>query len=349
VNIRRRLHKYYEVPSQIAALRAEIYSLGAQLHSTEESLQKAITNAVVTSSGKPDDRVTKLRIRRRLVGPSLGIVSILVIVLAVYSAFQLTRQVGVPPAAGTASLLVTGNPFSPTDRFQLHLVTDDPETQYVEYQVIVGCNTKVKDALLMLSGNARLLQPRLGIGSGFITERTAYVGQPWFSSPQAVQVFDMRISAMRCPVGVSPNEFGAVNSIGGYTQYSFEDTAGSSHALQLPLVGDETTSGVSNYDANIPTLGGFWASPLDLSVSVYAGGLPLYDRIDVVRPGLTGAGDLSWTGTSFIRPSATWTDLTSASRAQFLVLLLGTLIGLFGSAFVTVTLDWIRKVDRRTQ
>lgn len=209
-------------------------------------------------------------------------VSVIGIVLAIYWAFQLTRQVGVPSATGTASLLVTGNPFDPSDRFQLRLVTDRPETQYVEYQVIVGCNTKAKDALLILSGNARLLQPRFGIGSGLVTERTAYVGPPWFSSPQAVQVFDVRISAMPCPAGVSPSQLGTVTAIGGFTQYSFENAAGSSHALQLPLVGDETTTGATNVDINIPTLGGFWASPLDLSVSVYAGGLPLYDRIDVV-------------------------------------------------------------------
>ena len=116
-----------------------------------------------------------------------------------------------------------------------------------------------------------------------------------------------------------------------------EDAAGSSHALQLPLVGDE-----ENIGAYIPTLGGYWAAPLVLGVYVNAGGLPLYDRIDVARPALTGSGGLSWSGQSFIRPSATWTDLSSAGRGQFLVLLIGALIGIFGSALVAVVIEWIR-------
>ena len=64
-------------------------------------------------------------------------------------------------------------------------------------------------------------------------------------------------------------------------------------------------------------------------------------------PQLTGSGDLSWAGQSFIRPSATWTDLSSASRGQFLVLLLGALIGIFGSAFVAVVIDWIRGPNKQ--
>lgn len=275
--------------------------------------------------------------RFRLAGPALALLSVAAIVFAVYWAFQLTRQADIPPAAGTARLLVPGNPFDPADRFQVSLVSDQPETRYVEYHVTAGCNTKAKDALLMLSGNARLLHPRLGPGSGQVTGRNAYVGQPWFSSPQAVQVFDMKIDAMPCPAGILPSQFGTVTSIGGFVLHSFEDAAGSSHALQLPLVGDEASIGT-----DIPALGGFWASPLGLRVSVYAGGLPLYDRIDVARPALSGTGDLSWEGQSFIRPSATWTDLASASRGQFLVLLLGALIGIFGSALATVALDWVR-------
>jgi hypothetical protein len=62
----------------------------------------------------------------------LALFSVVAIVFAVYWAFQLTRDAGIPPAAGTARLLVPGNPFNPSDRFQLSLVTDQPETQYVE-------------------------------------------------------------------------------------------------------------------------------------------------------------------------------------------------------------------------
>lgn len=278
--------------------------------------------------------------RFRFAGPVVALVSIVAIVFAVYWAFQLTRQADIPPDAGAARLLVTGNPFSPTDRFQLGLVTDHPESGYVEYHVGAGCNAKAKNALLMLSGDARLSHPRFGLGSSSVTERAAYVGYPWFSPPQAVQVFDIRVTAMPCPEGVSPSQLGRETTIGGFTQQSFEVAAGSSYALQLPLVGDE-----ANVVWDIPTLGGFWGSPLDLSVSVYAGGLPLHDRIDVARPALTGTGDLSWSGSSFIRPSATWTDLSSASREQFMILLLGALIGIFGSALATVAVDWVRSRD----
>lgn len=97
--------------------------------------------------------------RSRLAGLTVALLSVAVIVFAVYWAFQLTRQAGIPPAAGTARLLVTGSPFNTSDRFQLGLVTDHPETRYVEYDVVVGCNTKAKKALLMLSGNAQLPHP----------------------------------------------------------------------------------------------------------------------------------------------------------------------------------------------
>lgn len=292
-------------------------------------------NCTAPAATEPTQR--KRSTRFRWAGPALALVSAAAIVLAVYWAFQLTRQADIPPNAGAAQLLVTGNPYSPSDKFQLGLVADHPESRYIEYQIGAGCNARAKNALLMLSGNARLSHPRFGVGSSSVTEQTTYVGYPWFSPPQAVQVFDIRVTSMPCPKGVSPSQFGRETTIGGFTRQSFEVAAGSSYALQLPLVGDE-----ANIVWDIPTLGGIWGSPLGLSVSVYAGGLPLHDRIDVARPALTGTGDLSWSGSSFIRPSATWTDLSSASREQFMILLLGALIGIFGSALVTIAVDWVR-------
>lgn len=62
----------------------------------------------------------------------------------------------------------------------------------------------------------------------------------------------------------------------------------------------------------------------------------------IVRPALLGSGGLPWTGQSFIQPSATWTDLSPAGRERFPVLVIGALIGIFGSAFVAVAIEWIR-------
>lgn len=115
------------------------------------------------------------------------------------------------------------------------------------------------------------------------------------------------------------------------------NAAGTSYALQLPFIGSTEVM-----DSYITSLGGYWSPPIDLSVYVNAGGLPLYDRIDVARPALTGSGGLSSAGQSFIWPSATWTNLSSASRAQFLILVIGALIGIFGSAPVAVVIEWIR-------
>jgi len=279
--------------------------------------------------------------RHRITGLMIVFFSTGIIVLLVYWAFQLTQQAPAPAAGGTASLLVTGNPFTPADKFQLGLVSDDPTSRYAEYHIVTGCNSKSKTALLMLSGNARLSHVN-EIGTSNITTRTISVGQPWFSSPTKVQIFEFPVVSQVCPSGVSPSEMGSVTVIGGYVKQPMEDAAGATYALQLPLVGNTET-----IDWRIPALGGYWAVPLDLSVYVNAGGLPLYDRIDVTRPGLTSSGGLNWTGQRFIWPSATWTDLSSASREQFLILVIGALIGIFGSAPVTVVLDWIRGPDHR--
>lgn len=279
--------------------------------------------------------------RHRITGPIIVFISTGIIVLLVYWAFQLTQQAPAPVTAGSASLLVTGNPFTPADSFQLGLVSNDPTTKYVEYHIVAGCNTRSKAALLMLSGNAQLSHVN-EIGTSNITTRMISVGQPWFSSSTLVQIFEFSVTSQACPTGVSPSEMGSVTVIGGHVKQPMEDTAGATYALQLPLVGTLET-----IDSRIPALGANWGVPLNLSVYANAGGLPLYDRIDVARPSLSSSGGLNWTGQKYIWPSATWTNLSSASREQFLILVIGALIGIFGSAPVTVVLDWIRGPDHR--
>jgi hypothetical protein len=128
-----------------------------------------------------------------------------------------------------------------------------------------------------------------------------------------------------------------MTAIGGTIRHSFEVSAGSVHALQLPLVGDER-----NVDTRIPALGGMWAAPIFLTASVDAGPLPLNDQVDVARPATAGTGTLSWTGRSYLVPSATWTDLTASSRSQFILLVLGAAIGILGTIPVTLALNWAR-------
>jgi len=280
--------------------------------------------------------------RYRITGLIIVFASTGIIVFLVYWAFQLTRQAPVPVAAGTANLLVPGNPFSPSDRFQLGLVSDDPTSRYVEYHIMAGCNSRSKTVLLMLSGNTRLSRVDV-MKPSHVTMLTTDVGKPWFSPRQEVQIFKIKTQSLTCPAEVSPTQIGSLTVLGGYVEQPMEDAAGTSYALQLPFVGDDTEA----TDSYIASLGGYWSPPIDLSVYVNAGGLPLYDRIDVTRPALTGSGGLSWAGQAFIWPSATWTNLSSASRAQFLVLVIGALIGIFGSAPVTVVIEWIRGPNRQ--
>ncbi len=102
----------------------------------------------------------------------------------------------------------------------------------------------------MLSGNARLLHPRLVARSGLITGRTAHVGQPWFSSSQAVQVFDIQPKTMQCPAGVLPSQLGTVTS--PEDLYAAPSRTQRAHPMRFncPLVGDE-----KNIDTDIPALG----------------------------------------------------------------------------------------------
>jgi hypothetical protein len=77
-------------------------------------------------------------------------------------------------------------------------------------------------------------------------------------------------------------------------------------------------------------------------VSVSAGTLPLKDRIDVTEPTLANTGQLACAARTVLVPSASWTDTTSASWNQFLVFLLGAVIGIFGSLLAAVLFEWAR-------
>jgi len=260
------------------------------------------------------------------------------------SAFELLRQPGVPLAGGSASLLVPGNPYAPADQFRLDLVMDQPGSTYIEYRVTAGCGTRARHVLLVLSGDARLADPRYASSAGaVIGQLTAELSQPWFPAPVHAEVFDIPIPWMPCPKAASPDQIGSAVSIGGWIQRPFEASANSAHALQLPVIGDEV-----NADAYAPSLHGYWAAPIGLTADANAGALPLYDRIDIARPGLTGSGGLTWSAHSYIIPSATWTDESASSRNQLWILLIGAMIGIIGAIPATTVLDTIRnKTSRR--
>ncbi len=81
-------------------------------------------------------------------------------------AFELLHQPGIPLAGGYASLFVPGNPYAPADQFRLDLVMDQPGSTYVEYHVTAGCGTRARHVLLVLSGDARLADPRYTPSAG---------------------------------------------------------------------------------------------------------------------------------------------------------------------------------------
>ena len=254
-------------------------------------------------------------------------------------AFELLHQPSVPPAGGYVSLLVPGNPYAPSDQFRLALVMDQPGGTYVEYQVSAGCGTRAAHVLLVLSGDARLADPRYAPSAGAVAgERTAELSQPWFPVPVRAEVFDIPVKPLSCPSGVSPSQFGSAVAIGGWIQRPFEASANSAHALQLPVIGDEVSA-----DAYVGSLHGYWGTPIGLTASASAGTLPLFDRVDIVRPALAGSGGLTWSGHSYIIPSATWTDEAAASRNQLWILIVGALVGIVGSIPATTILDAIRK------
>jgi hypothetical protein len=290
------------------------------------------------TSTNADIHPRKSRSRLRRARPTLAFISVIAIILAVLFAFQLTRQPNASPEVGSAHLLVPGNPFYPSDRFRLQLVMNEPGSRYVEYHIVEGCSTRARRALLMLSGDARLLHPRyISQAGSTITEQIAHVSQPWFASQQAVEVFTLPLRDMPCPAGVSPAQTGVVSVVGGWINHSYENSASSSSLLQLPLIGDQ-----EDVDTNIPALGGFWGAPLDLSVDVDAGTLPLDDQINNPRPSLTGSGGLSWSDTSFVQPSVSWVNTTSTNRDQLWDLLLGAVVGIFGSLLAAIVLDLMR-------
>jgi hypothetical protein len=203
------------------------------------------------------------------------------------SAFGLMRQPGIPLAGGYASLLVPGNPYAPADRFRLDLVMGHPGSTYVEYHVTAGCGTRARHVLLVLSGDARLTDPRYAPSASTVTsERTAELSRPWFPVPVRAEVFGIPVQRMPCPRGVSPGQIGSVVSVGGRLRRPFDVSANSAYALQLPVIGDKVSA-----DAYAGSLGGYWAAPMGLSANAYAGSLPLYGRIDT-RHDVSGHGEL---------------------------------------------------------
>lgn len=252
-------------------------------------------------------------------------------------AFGLLHQPGVPPAGGYASLLVPGSPYDPTDQFRLDLVTDQPGSTYVEYHVTAGCGTRAHDALLVLSGDARLADPRYAPSADVITRRHAVdLAQPLFPVPVRAEVFEIQIRRASCPRGVSPGQLGSAVSVGGWVHRPFEASANSAHALRLPVIGDEV-----NADSYVPSLRGYWAAPINLTADAYAGALPLYDQVGTARPELTGSGGLTWSGHSYIIPTATWTDEAASGRNQLWILLIGAVLGILGAIPATTILDAI--------
>jgi len=257
------------------------------------------------------------------------------------SAFELLRQPGVPLASGYASLLVPGNPYAPTDQFRLDLVMKQPASTYIEYHVTAGWGTRARHVLLVLSGDTRLADPKYASSTGaVISQRTAELSQPWFPVPVHAEVFDIPIRGMPCPRWASPGQIGSAAAIGGWILRPFEVSANSAHALQLPVIGDEVSA-----DAYAPSLHGYWAAPTGLTVDANAGATPLYDRIDIARPDLTGSGGLTWSTHSYIIPSATWTDESASGRNQLWILLIGAMIGIIGA--IPAPQSWTRSATRQ--
>ncbi len=209
--------------------------------------------------------------------------------------------------------------------FQLQLVMQRPDQRYIEYHVTAGCNGHASHVLLMLSGNARLLDSRVVAPPGSVSVHLATVSAPWFSRKELVQVFDVSIVNERCPIGASPATTGTGLAIGGTIGQSFETSSGPTHDLQLPLVGE-----VTNVITTNSSLGGLLFPPINLRVAIFGGSLPLSDRVEVARPSLTGSGSLTWAGTGYIFPSAVWTDISAESRNQFLLLAIGAGLGILG-------------------
>ncbi len=211
--------------------------------------------------------------------------------------------------------------------------------RYVEYQIVAECDTNVSSVFLMLSGNARLHDVNFVISKTLtVSQRTAQVTDPWFPSPQDVQIFRVPVQTMSCPPNSSASQLGTAIAIGGKVERSFETSRGSNRSLQLPLVGDET-----HVISSVPALGGAFGPPIFVSIAINAGVLPLQDQITVSRPMLADSSTLRWSGPSFIRPSASWTDLTSDHRNQFLIFLLGAVIAVLGSLLVGLGIEVIRK------
>ena len=290
-----------------------------------------ITPAPPPPTADPDENNRFWTLKR--VRLALTLASLAALGASIFWSSVLTSQPDDSALRGTVHLLI---PFDRPnyDQFTLQVALDDPESTSVQYTIQANCGNRSKYVLLMLSGDARLTPP-----GHIVPEEHVTVSGPWFTTPQKVQVFRIPIQEEPCPHGIPTGPGGGEAVIAGTVYQSFEDSSGSSHTLQLPQVGDGIGAG-----NHIPKAGRtFWAQPATLTVSVNAGSLPLKDRIDAVRPDLTGSGDLSWTNDFLVRPSVSWTDTNSASQSQFFLVLIGAIIGITVSILATVVLDLTRK------
>jgi hypothetical protein len=304
-------------------------------------------NRHITPSGRATGQVlhatghSKRARRRKQPGKmavAVVLISVTAMALAIYAGYQLTRLPSIPPEPGAVLLLEPGNPVYPSNALSLDMEMAKPSATYVEYGVAAGCNNTAKEVDLVLSGDARIRNYKPSYGSGLTPkEQTVRELQPWFAPGVHVEIFHIPLTPRKCPAGVTPSQLQVGMRIGGTINRSFERSAGASYALQLPTVGDD-----QNLDLITPSLGGSWAVPLDPSVQVFAGDLPLNDRVDVAHPALDSSGGLEWSGKSFVHSSATWTDTTSSGREQFDIFALGAVIGIFGAIIATVVLDWAR-------
>lgn len=88
-----RVRKYGEVPSQMAAMQAAMYSLSAQVRSAEESLRKEISNPVKISPDSSPSHANESPLGRGWLVTVLLILTCLGVIVA-YSGYQISSAQG---------------------------------------------------------------------------------------------------------------------------------------------------------------------------------------------------------------------------------------------------------------
>ncbi len=267
---------------------------------------------------------------------ALTIGSLAVIVISLWAAFKLTNET-TPNSTGTIQVLVPAASGTDPVNFSLEMDLPEPGSRNVQYVIDTNCGYALKHVILILSGDARIENPRTSVGSGlYASYKSAKIGRPWFTTPRQVQLFNIPAREKGCPQDINPTSIdGSALYISGEVASSFESSAGASHAFQLPQLGSWLGP-----EGRVPGTGKtLWELPIPLAVKVNSGGLPLGDQVGTVRPALTASGNLSWSGETFIQPSATWTDTRFAGESQFFLLPLGSAIGIAGSVLATIVLD----------